>query len=187
MNAAIDGASDVFGQHGFGGIMADAAGGAQENHGGGNALGENHRVVARAAGHAVGGAACGAHGGLDLRGEKRIHGDGRLVKESGDVEGEIAAGGDFLSAGGEGLERVGTNGVGLVADVESEACFARNDVGGAGLDTDDADGGDQTGSAGGFVFDGDHPCGGGGEGVAASVHGRGACVIGHAGEGDREA
>ncbi len=47
-----------------------------------------------------------------------------------------------------------------------------------------ADGGDELGVAGGVALDLDDPLRGGGEGVVAQRHGRGAGVVGLAGEGE---
>src|SRR5215470_9601013 len=79
VNAAVDRARDIFGEDGLRGIMADAPWRAEENHGRWDVFGENHRVMAGAAGHAMQEAACRTHGGLDLRDEKRVHGDRALL------------------------------------------------------------------------------------------------------------
>ena len=74
-----------------------------------------------------------------------------------------------------------------VADVERGADGAGDDVDGAGIGGDAADGGDELGVVGGVALDFDDPLGGGGEGVLAQGHGGGAGVVGVAFEGELEA
>src|SRR5215472_4760014 len=60
-HAGIQGGAHIFDANIFVGMMTDAAGRAQEEHGGGNFLGEKHGIVSRAAGHAM----HGITGGFD--------------------------------------------------------------------------------------------------------------------------
>jgi len=53
MHAAFDCLLDVFKGNRFGGVVADAAGRPQKDHGGGNSFGEDHGIVTSAARHAV--------------------------------------------------------------------------------------------------------------------------------------
>ena len=64
---------------------------------------------------------------------------------------------------------------------------AGDDVDGSGMGGDAADRSDQLGVVGGVALDFDDPLRGGGEGVAAQRHGRGAGVVGLAREGELEA
>src|SRR5260370_19671530 len=62
-------------QDGFVRMMAEAAGAAKEEHGGGNRGGENHRGVAGSAGHPAGGKACLSGGLIPEGGDVRIRRD----------------------------------------------------------------------------------------------------------------
>ena len=51
LHACSEGGFNVLVEDGFVGVMADAAGAAEEEHGGGEIFGDDHGVVACAAGH----------------------------------------------------------------------------------------------------------------------------------------
>ena len=168
-------------------MVGEAAGGAEEEHGGGDGGGEDHGVVAGAGEDGLG-VEAGALGGLvELEGEVAIHGDGALLGLDGGVDADAAEGAGGFGFGEEmGYGRVAGFVLG-VADVEGGADGAGDDVDGAGLGGDAAYGGDELGVVGGVALDFDDPLGGGGEGVLAKRHGGGAGVVGVAFEGELEA
>ncbi len=61
-------------------MMAEASGAAKEEHGGGNSGSENHRVVARSAGHAAAGKARLGGGFIQQIGQVWIERDSGLLK-----------------------------------------------------------------------------------------------------------
>jgi hypothetical protein len=126
----------------FAGLVGEAAGGAEEEHGGGDGGGEDHGVVAGAGEDGLG-VESGSLGGLvELEREVAIHGDGALLGLNDGVDAHAAEGSGGLGFG----EQVGNGGVAGfvlgVADVEGSFDGARNDVDGAGKGSDAAYGGD---------------------------------------------
>src|SRR5215469_763165 len=173
---------DVFRENGLGGVVADTAGAAQKDHGGRDAFSEDHGVVAGTARYAMRQTARRTHGGFDLGNKKRIHSDRVLLEKRGRTEREVATSSDFLGTGGESVERVGPDRIGFVADIEQEAGFARNDIGGSRATLDEAHRSNQAASASGLVFHYDHPFGCARECISSGVHGSGASMIGDAAE-----
>jgi hypothetical protein len=96
MESAIERFPDVVEMDGFGGIMTDAAGGSQKDHGGGSFFGEDHGVVAGAAGQTMRLAARAADSFLDLIDEVGIHGHRALAQQRVLPERQAAAPGNFL-------------------------------------------------------------------------------------------
>ena len=187
MTAAVDGAGDVLQQNGFGGIVADSTRAAQKDHCGGNAGSENHGVVTGTTGHAMRSASGGMDGGFDVGEQEGVHCDSGMIQERRGVNGESAPGRDLLGQSNQPLRELRAHLVGLVADIEGEAYFAGNHICGARVGLNAADGGDKPSHTAGFGFDGHHPFGGGGQRVAAGVHGRGAGMIRMANESKRDA
>src|SRR5215471_4654446 len=70
---------DIFLADGLIGVMADAAGTAQEQHGDRHFPRDDHGVVSSSAVHAVRRIAVGDHCGFESRGEPGVGGDGGLV------------------------------------------------------------------------------------------------------------
>ena len=179
-----EGGLDVFGADVFVGMVREAAGGAEKEHGGGDGGGENHGVVAGAGEDGFGVVAGSGCGLVKVVGEVAVHGDGVLLGLDDGVDLDTAE-----STGGLGLgEQVGDGGVARLvfgmADVERCVDGAGDDVDGSRQRGDAADGGDELGVVGGVVLDVDDPLGGSGEGVAAQGHGGGAGVVGLALEGE---
>src|SRR5258708_12579253 len=83
-------------QDGFVRMMAEAAGAAKEEHGGGNRGGENHRVVAGSAGHPAGWKACLSGGFIQEGGQVRIEWDLGLLELPGGCNVHPASGGGGL-------------------------------------------------------------------------------------------
>src|ERR1700720_3756929 len=95
MQSALESFCDVFYFDRFRGVVADSAGRAQEHHCTWNFVGEDHGVVASAAGHTVWLATCTANGFLNLIDKKRIHCDRALIEERALPESQAAAFGNF--------------------------------------------------------------------------------------------
>src|SRR4051812_16150137 len=79
LKAGGQGGFYVLGEDGLVGMMAEAAGAAEEEHGGGYMGGEDHRIVAGSAGHEADGISCTADGCLEEIGKVRVHEDGGLL------------------------------------------------------------------------------------------------------------
>ena len=80
----------------FGGLVGDAAGGAEEEHGGGDGGGEDHGVVAGAGEDGLG-IEAGAGGGLvEMVGEGTVHGNGALFGLNDGVDLHATQGGGCL-------------------------------------------------------------------------------------------
>ena len=125
---------------GFGGVVADAAGAAEEEHCGGDVGCEDHGVVTCAAGHGFRGKAFFLQSQGELRGEGYVHGDGGLVHSLVEVHVEMAAMRNGVGLGNEGFEGGEANGIACVTEIESDLNSARDDVGGVGFGLDFADG-----------------------------------------------
>ena len=80
----------------------------------------------------------------------------------------------------EALLCAGGHGVGRMTHIERETSLAGDNVDGAGFCFDLANGGDEAGLSEGRALDGNDPFRGGGNGIAAKMHWRGAGVIGAA-------
>src|SRR5580692_276475 len=97
-NPAIERGGYIAGQNRFIGMMANAAGAAQEQHRGGHAPRNNHGIVAGAARHAMNLEPGALDGALQHLCEARIHCDGRLIQARLPAGGETAGSRDLLGA-----------------------------------------------------------------------------------------
>ncbi len=165
--------------------MADAAGAPEKEHGGGDAVGEDHGVMACTAGERAGWEAGGFERCGEVGGERGVHGDSGLVHGLRKLGSEVAALGYGLRPSDKGFYGGGADWVACVAEVEACLDCAGDYVGGVGFGENFAYGGDEAGSLVGVGFDCGDPLGGGGEGVMAEVHGGGSGVVGVACEGQR--
>jgi hypothetical protein len=172
--------SYVFHFDGFRGIVADSAGGSKKDHGGGNFVGEDHRVVAGAAGHAVRLAACAADGFLNLIDEERIHRYGALTQQNFLLERQAATLGNFPCDSRERFDGAVANFIGLVPNIESHARFFRDYVDRAGLRFDSADRRNKAGMMMRGALDGNDPFCRGSDSVVTEVHRRCARMVGPA-------
>ena len=84
----------------FVGVVREAVGGAEEEHGGGDGGGEDHGVVAGAGEDGLGVEARALGGLMELEGQVAIHGDGALLGLDGGVDADAAEG-----AGGFGFRQ----------------------------------------------------------------------------------
>ena len=143
-------------------------------------------VVARAAGHRfdrqAGGFDCVGH----ERGEALIHGHRGLIHFHCVFELQAATCGDCVGLFEQLFGRDSPRFVVGVANVEAQAHRAGNHVAGVRLRFELAHGRDEAFGFERSGFDFRDPLGGGGERIAAQVHGRGAGVIGVADEGEIE-
>src|SRR5258708_27381087 len=118
-------------QDGFVRMMAEAAGAAKEEHGGGNRGGENHRVVAGSAGHPAGWKACLRGGFIQEGGQVRIEWDRGLLELPGGCNVHAASGCGGLRVFQDGENGGLANSVVSVTDIEGSGYFSRDDVFGA--------------------------------------------------------
>ncbi len=89
--------------------MADPARSSQKNHGGGNFLGQNHGIVARAAHHAMRLAASLPDRLFDFIDEERIHRHCRLTQENLLAHGQTAPLRNFFRLANQIVHRAGSN------------------------------------------------------------------------------
>ena len=119
-------------------MVADAAGAAEKEHGGGQAAGHHDGVVACAAGHGF----CRESAGFNCVGEEGgkalVHGHGRLFELAGAGEREAAFCGDFLGFGEKFFHGCIADSVAGVPDIEAYAGDAGNYVADIWFDTDAA-------------------------------------------------
>src|SRR3954451_19883583 len=148
---SVDGDGDVGRLDRLGGVVADAALTADEQHRGG-ADRRHHRGV-------VAGAARQARGDAPGRAQCLVHGDAGEVADVGPIELHAAARGDLLCLVAQLPHRRSPHAVVGVADVERRHGAAGDDVAPAGLGPDAAHGADP--------LDGEDPLGGGDECVVA--------------------
>src|SRR5436309_6300471 len=87
---------DVFLQHGFAEMMTDPAGAAEEQHRGGHALCDDHRVVAGAADHPVNRITRVGHCALQGARKRSVHRDLSLIEMALPGNGQSAPRGDLL-------------------------------------------------------------------------------------------
>jgi hypothetical protein len=110
-DSGFEGCGDVFGKHGFVGMMTDAAGAAQEQHRGGHTTRNDHGVVARAAGHFM--------ERWEQTREAGVHGDGWLVEAWLPSNREPAARCDLPGAVSEFANRLAANVVIGMANIQA--------------------------------------------------------------------
>ena len=127
----------------FGGIVADPAPAADEQHCSGGERGHHHRIVTRARDHPARRLARIGDGGIDHGHQRGVARAGGEIVDQFGGQPQIALGGDardrFENGGGGAVAARGLSG----ADVDGEADCARDHIGRAGPGLDPPDSGDK--------------------------------------------
>ena len=147
MQQEIDNSSqcgfDVLFADGLVGVMAKAAGGANEEHCRGYVRAEDHGVMAGAGEHGLRGKAGAARGLVQMLYKRVIHGHGFLLGLQARMHANTAQRSSSFGLGKQVCDRGMAGFVARMTYIERGVHLARNDVGGAGERIDVADGRDE--------------------------------------------
>src|SRR5580658_9023798 len=176
--AACQRGFDIFYVHGFVGVVADAAGTADEKHRRGELRRENHSVVPRAARHAMRGKAFRGGSTPQSCGEVCVHRDCALIEAELGAESQTATLGDGFGRFQDALYAALADFIRYVTHVQAGMRGARDHVAGAGFHCDAPHGGHKMRNRARDSLHGADPFRRARQSIATQRHRSGAGVIG---------
>src|SRR5215813_873982 len=170
MHPGVERGSYIFGQHIFIGMMADAAGRAQKQHGRGDFCGENHGIVSGATGHVVYRIARSFYGLRQSLDQSCIHGDSGLVELLLLFKFQATIRGSLFGLFEHAVNRLMANCILRMAHIKAGTNAAGDYIPCVRVNLQPSDGGDESGRTLSNAFYRRDPSGCGGERIATQVH-----------------